>query len=267
MRAPTPVTVRAITTESGSARKATSAWNRPTVIQSHTFDTTSRSEDALPMRWNSRASAVTKDVATRSEASHPLEASRHRFPDRRRTAAPMRGNSGMSATSVMSSPQHSGVVDIRRQALAVERDDDGQANHDLSGGHHHGEERQHLPVEVPSLTGEGHQREIHRVQLQLDRHEDDQGVPADQDAHRADGEQQAGDDQEVADGRPHGSSRPGPTFAGCGRAPGPAPSPFPAGSPRGASMVSSKAMRRRPCIIAPMAATISRTLVISNGRK
>src|SRR5436190_15251574 len=148
MRVPTPVTVRAITAERGSARKATSTWNRPTVIQSQRFDTRSRSDEGLPIRLKSRATAVTKDAATRNEASQPLEASRQRFPESSRIAAPMRGNSGMSATSVISSPEHAGVVDVGRQSLSVQRNDDGQAHHDLRRGHDHGEERQHLAVQV-----------------------------------------------------------------------------------------------------------------------
>src|SRR6266536_3110114 len=246
MSAPTPVTVRAITTDSGSARKATSTWNVPTVIQSQRFDRITRCGAGLEVTSTSRPTAATNEPNTVSEASQPGVVPRHRLPVSNRTAAPASGNSGISARRVMSALEEVGVVDVRREALSVQRDDDGQPHHDLRGGHDHDEERQDLSVQVPVLPGERHQGQVDRVQLELDGHEDDQGVPSHQDADGADGEQQPRHQDEVGDRRPHGVVP---------------------GASDGKSIVSSLAMRRRPCSIAPIAATMRRTLVASNGKK
>ena len=56
------------------------------------------------------------------------------------------------------------------------------------------------------------QRQVHRVQLQLDRHEDQQRVASDQHADGAEREQHAGQHQEVRDRRPHDGLRLGPAM-------------------------------------------------------
>src|SRR5439155_26435954 len=125
-----------------------------------------------------------------------------------------------------------------------------------------------LSREVPDLAGEGHQGQVHRVQLQLHRHEDEQRVLADQHADGPDGEQQGGHQQEVGDGGPHGVALPsvaagarsseGSSSSGSGGCAGPV---------AGRSMVGSSAIRRRPWSMAPMAAMISKAEVTSNGKK
>src|SRR5437588_1210675 len=152
-----------------------------------------------------------------------------------------------------------GVVDVGGAAAAEQGHDDGEADHDLGRGDHHREERQDLAVEVADLARERHQGQVHRVQLQLDRHEDDERIAADQHAERSDGEQHAGQDQEIGDRRSHATGSGMSSWGGaCPRLrwrPGTSPGPLGRGS---CCLVIT---------IAATAATISSTDVTSNGKK
>src|SRR5579859_2175028 len=92
-------------------------------------------------------------------------------------------------TPVPSILEQAGVVDRRGPAGTEDRHEDGQPHHHLGGGHDHDEEGDDLPVQVGVQPGEGHEREVDRVQHELHAHEDDQGVAAHQHADRADDEQ------------------------------------------------------------------------------
>ena len=76
--------------------------------------------------------------------------------------------------------------------MMIARPDD-----DLGGGDHHHEEREDDAVEVAPHVGEGDQRQVDRVEHQLDAHEHHDGVAAHQEADRADAEQQRGQHQVV----------------------------------------------------------------------
>src|SRR5918998_1634983 len=102
-----------------------------------------------------------------------------------------------------------GVVDRRRPAGPEERHDDREADDDLGGRDDHDEERHDLAVDGAVGAGEGDQRQVHRVEHQLDAHEDDDRVAPHEDADRADGEQDRGEHQVVRqahDSRPPGMS-------------------------------------------------------------
>src|SRR6266508_2886012 len=202
--------------------------------------------------------ATTKAPATSEEANQPAISPRQRLPVSRRMAAPARGSAGIRGASftAVSSPQEPSVVHVRASGLAVEGHDDGQSDHDFCRRHHHREEGQDLAGQIPLLSGEGDQGQIHRVQLQLDGHEDDQGIAPDEHSHGPDGEQKCGNQQEVGDRCPHDlTSVAEPASAGAG------------GRSEGTSMVSSSAIRRRPWSMAPIAATINNTEVTSKGKK
>src|SRR5260221_9364439 len=81
------------------------------------------------------------------------------------------------------------IVHRRGPAGPEDRGQDRQAHDDLRGGHHHHEEGDDLPVEVAVHPRERDEGQVDRVQHQLHAHEDDERVPADQDAHAADHEQ------------------------------------------------------------------------------
>src|SRR3989442_282508 len=207
MRDPTPVTTRIIVIERGSTRMFTPTWSDPTEIQSKRWTIWRRWAGARA-RSCARAPRLTaNDTATASTASQP-ELSRKRLPKNRLVAEAKSGRAGTSQIrlSMDGSPlQEVRVVDVRALALAEDRDDDRETDHALRRGHHHREERQHLAGQVPVQAGERDQREVHGVELQLDRHEDHQRVPAHQHPDRADREQDRRERQEVGDRRAHGT--------------------------------------------------------------
>src|SRR5947208_4885393 len=262
MRQPTPDTTMAMTRDSGSARSVTATVNGPTWIQSHRGCTNTRSLDAWPSRPIRTIVLTTNDAPTVIDATRPL--SRNRRPNAKISIDPANGRAGISQSSAIdpvaltrSSPsQQVGVVDVGAAASAEQRDDDGEAHHDLGGRHHHREERQDLAVQVPDLPAERDQRQVHRVQLELHRHEDHERVAAQQHAGRADREQHAREHQEVGDRRSHATVSGTPAGA---RSVSPGPIP---GGPGG-----EVSMACRVITIAATAATISSTDVTSNGKK
>src|ERR671931_381403 len=220
--APTPVTTSAIVIDSGSTRRLAVTWKLPTEIQSNSRTTWTRSF---------------APNATRS----------------RSTATPASGSAGRSQTSLStrSPSEHRNVVDARARLPAVDVHDDRQAHHDLGRGDHHGEEREDLAVQIPVHPAERDEREVHRVQLELDRHEDHERVLADEHADRADREQHRREDHEVRDRRPH------VTLSGSR-----IPSPLAAAS-CSARVIARR--RREASAITAIAATSSKTEVASNG--
>src|SRR2546430_2023116 len=142
--APTPVTVSAITVESGSTRNAISTRKLPTPIHSNSETCDSRRVPGLDPSVPKTVTARPKATATAAEASHPADRPRHRGPVSRRTAAPARGIAGMSgARMFIRSPlQQARVVHVGAPPLPIQRHDDGQADHHLAGADHQGEERQ-----------------------------------------------------------------------------------------------------------------------------
>src|SRR5436309_8841458 len=188
MSAPTPVTTKTIVMESGSTRSVASSENLPAWIQWNSRVTCSRSWSGRLRRSPSAITARMYPPATVAEANHPANLPSLR-PKKTFTAAPARGRAGtsqMSLSTVPSAPQHRGVVDARALAAAEHVHDDRQAHDDLGRCHHHREERQDLAVQAVVHPAEGHEREVHRVQLELDGHEDDERVLAHEHADGAD---------------------------------------------------------------------------------
>src|SRR5439155_572327 len=218
MRNPTPVTTRSITADSGSSR-----YDQRTVRSLPSSDCPigihSNRSWAKRGTWPaacssgvgaSRCSSRTAPAETtndRSTAAQAMRATarrdRKRAPRRPFTAKPARGRSGTSQRrcSITSPAHQAGVLDVGREAPPEQGDDDGQADSGLGRGHGHDEEDEHLPGHRLVLVREGDERQIDRVEHQLDAHQDDDGVAPDQDADAADGEQERGDEQEELD--PH----------------------------------------------------------------
>src|SRR5882757_6701646 len=86
-------------------------------------------------------------------------------------------------------------LDLDRVALAVQRDDDGEADGDLGRGDGEDEEHEDVAVERAVELREGDQRERRRQQHQLEAHVDHERVLAQQHAEEADGEQQRADEE------------------------------------------------------------------------
>src|SRR4051812_18003403 len=76
----------------------------------------------------------------------------------------------MAIVVVPSVLQQTGVVDRGRASGAEDGHDDRQADHHLGSRDHHHEEGRDLTVEVAVGAGEGDQREVARVEHQLDAH-------------------------------------------------------------------------------------------------
>src|SRR5260370_8583430 len=81
------------------------------------------------------------------------------------------------------------MVHIQSFTRAIDSNDDRQSHRGLGGGHYHDEEDEHLPAERVPVRGEGHERKVHAVQHQLDRHEDRDDVALDQEPEHAAPEQ------------------------------------------------------------------------------
>src|SRR5918996_1132905 len=76
--------------------------------------------------------------------------------------------------SPMSPSEQVDVVHVGGYPASEDGHDDRQADDHLGRRDHHGEERQDLTIDFAELAGEGDQRQVDRVQLELDRHEDHQ---------------------------------------------------------------------------------------------
>src|SRR6185503_16708407 len=135
-----------------------------------------------------------------------------RFPSRRPTTAvnrkPNRGRamiSGTSRSNISRSLAHRVVlVDQRRLLVAVDRDDDREADRRLGGGDGHDHEGDDRTVE-PELRSrrEGRERddrEVHGIEHQLDRHQHADRVPPGEEPEHPDREQQPGQDQVGVEG-------------------------------------------------------------------
>ena len=92
------------------------------------------------------------------------------------------------------------LVDVDRQAPAVDRDDQAEADRDLAGRDDHHHQREDLPAHVAVRAREGDQREVGGVEHQLQAEQDHERVAAGQHAAGADAEDQRGDDQVPGDG-------------------------------------------------------------------
>src|SRR3989442_398672 len=147
---------------------------------------------------------MTNDARTAEQAMSPTtRRDRKRAPRRPFTAKPAKGRSGTSQSrcSIMSPAHQAGVLHVGREAPAEQRDDDGEPDGGLGRGHRHDEEDEHLTGHRLVVVREGDERQVDRIEHQLDAHQDDDGVASDQHADAADREQERGDEQEELD--PH----------------------------------------------------------------
>ena len=104
---------------------------------------------------------------------------------------------------------------MRGLAQSVEGDDDGEPDGDLRCGDGDDEENQDLGVVVgesecgDAVAGERDEGKVGCIEHEFEAHEDDEEVAAQEDAGQTDGEEEAADQQIIAQGW-HGLS------AGCG---------------------------------------------------
>src|SRR5688572_8068097 len=79
--------------------------------------------------------------------------------------------------------------------MAEQGDDQRQPDGRFRGGHRHHEEGDDLTVHVAAITAERDERQVHRVQHDLDRQQNRDQIPAEKDARRADGKENRRDNQ------------------------------------------------------------------------
>src|SRR6202034_1537766 len=96
------------------------------------------------------------------------------------------------------------VVGRRAGAPAEDGDHDPEADHDLGRGDHQDEEHTRLPADVVQHAGERDEREVRRVEHQLDAHEHDQYVAPHEQTDGADAEEDGGQSQVPGPGQAHG---------------------------------------------------------------
>src|SRR3989442_4819112 len=242
IRKPTPVTTRIITAESGSSSSPHSATKltslpelvcvRPAGTHSNRIFCATRSAAG---RWSNCQTAPRENTKeTKPLPTHTALTAEFcsRFPTSSIRAAPARGKSGMSQTlsrknSVGISVLHALAALFVRSAIPSfaaprirlplqdvhfvgqhgrtvpeKRDDDAQPHGRFRrriGDHEDGED---LAVHVAEHARQRDQRDVHRVQDQLDGHQDDDNVAAREHANHADGEERQAQEQVMA-GRNH----------------------------------------------------------------
>src|SRR6185312_15779785 len=82
---------------------------------------------------------------------------------------------------------------------SLTRAEDGENNRQSHGGfgrcHHHHEEYENLSAHLVPMTGKGNERKVHRIEHQLNRHENGDDVALDEERRHANGEQNRAEDQ------------------------------------------------------------------------
>src|SRR5213594_4363026 len=124
-----------------------------------------------------------------------MSASRRRASSASRAGGPAFFNSVFCAMSPPTAPlpsHHAQLVHREPLADPEDRDDDGQSDGYLGRRHRDHEEHQNLAVGITGSLAERHEREVGGVQSQLDRHENDEWVPANDDTDHTNGEERRG---------------------------------------------------------------------------
>src|SRR5579875_977697 len=237
----TPATTSTITAVSASKRSATSTLKLPASIHGHSVHQ-SAPPGAIASR---RANAITPTTkaAPITPAPTALTVPRPaRRPKNRLKTTPIAGNSRISPRgkfSAIALPAHQvDFVRVDRLAVAENHQNDSQADGRLGCRHRHHEEDDRLPVDVAPGAAQRDEGQVDGVEHQLDRHEDDDYVAAQQNAEHADTEQNRAEPHKIA-GRDHHGAPPGALPAVVRRASATAPT-----TPTSSSIeVTSKATR------------------------
>src|SRR5687767_769799 len=163
-------------------------------IHRATVTTWSRASGASPRSsQNAHADSNNASPIVEHATSAATFLPKARMPTRPLMAAPIPGSSGMSqirSTSSFSripnpeSPTPSSLpshdvhfVDVDGFFVAIEGQDDSQTYGGLGRRDGDDEHCEHLTDGVLQLLGVGHQIDVHRIQNELDRHENDDEIP------------------------------------------------------------------------------------------
>src|ERR1700754_1992055 len=168
----------------------------------------------------------------------------------------------MSSRSSLELPQ---LIDVDRQPAPEQRDDETEADRDLTGRDDHDDQREDLPAHVAVVARERDERQVGGVEHQLEAQQDDERVAAREHAGDADAEDQRRDHQVPGDAHrfagPPASSIVSPGASDAVR------SPPRSRSPTEISRGSARPERRRARMTAPTAAISSSSDAISNATR
>src|SRR5215831_16869673 len=199
MSVPIPVTTRIMTADNGSSRSATGTEKSPEVIHVNACCTSTRFSGSRPASLATAATEIANDISIAPQAIAPAAP----LPRRRWKPAfsrkPTSGRSGISSS--MSPLQARKRRRVERLAVAEQRDHDRKADRGFGRRHGHHEEHDDLAVGRPQRPAERDEAQVHRVEHDLDRQQDRDDVAANQDAPRANGEQNRRQDEVVVQRR------------------------------------------------------------------
>src|ERR1044071_4974269 len=209
---PTNVTIRTITADSVSRRNASWALNGPASIQVYATWTSPappwRSWNCCISGPNTWTAAMTNDTPTAAIAmvwmiQRPNMRSSER-PATRLISAPSSGSSGIQirtseerVDASMLVPERGEAIDLDVAAAAEHCDDDREPHRGLRRGDGDHDQREGVGRQIAPHAGERQQRDVGGVEHQLDAHQDDQRVAAEQYADDSDQKQHGGEHQEV----------------------------------------------------------------------
>src|SRR5688572_967674 len=157
-----------------------------------------RCSGAMPTSCQTAIAETANEASIAADARPPDTPFGSRRPIVALTRKPSNGNSGINAS--ISPLEGRERVGIERFLVPEQGDDQRQADRRFGGGHRHHEERDDLPVDVAAVAAEGDERQVHRVQHDLDRQQDRDQVLPEEHAGGADREEHRRDDQIVIQG-------------------------------------------------------------------
>src|ERR1700693_4255149 len=113
---------------------------------------------------------------------------------------PSSGKIGMSQRSMMSVLHRIDFVDHQRGAILKHSENNGQTHCGFGGGHHHHEEAVDVSIHLLELVGKSDEAQVHRVEHQLDGHEDGDNVAPENEAGHTQHKKNGAQDQIPAQG-------------------------------------------------------------------
>src|SRR5688500_13973546 len=166
----------------------------PAVSQLQAVDAWARSSSSRPSIATKLQTAATKAPATEPVAMMPAARRLIVLPASVIASAPASGRKRqIQAAGIMSAAKGRRAVGVERDVPSGHGDDQPESDDDLGRRDGHHRERKDLPVERVVLARERDEREVRRVQHQLQREEDDERVAAEEHSERADGEETSRD--------------------------------------------------------------------------
>jgi hypothetical protein len=133
---------------------------------------------------------------TATEATDATRFFGRRFPKKMLNRNPISGSAGINQAKSFIFKRAAGALPFQvSQCINVGRSDvpiyhyqDAQTNSDFGCGNHHDKEDKHLSRLVSVKTRESSKENIYSIQHELNRHEDDDKVSAEKNAHHPDRE-------------------------------------------------------------------------------